>query len=547
MKSLYIIAALCLVTFVAAVDVEWPNSYTIDCVFRIGAADIEELTHFEINTANQQLRISYYDDLDFTVWNGLHAWDVYVAKDIQLCGYGGLFANAPQILPDMSLFELVDGSYIVNGLKVNKYVYSDHSEYEKPQVYTFYMTPGGTPVQWHMTGYNLYGGSHYDQYIIDYTSYTPNTTTDGAFDKPSQCSSSNIHLDRGISSQNSLLRALMSVAKAPEASATQDEIFDDFKRRYNKSYATAEETQMRRELFSRRLNMIREHNASGRRFTMKLNQFADLTLDEIHNTFTGKVKRSQLTDDEHYPNYIPHDVTPSGSLTDKTPIDWRLQGAPMVNGLVKDQGNCGSCWSFGVIGTTEGRLALKNGEWVNLSEQRVINCSWTDDYVSGNQACNGGDESLGLSQLTDIGFVEQTAQPYLSMNSYCDMTLEVDDRFKIIGYGNPESGNQDDLYTCLQDGPTAVGTAVPESFVFYAAGIYDDIENCPSDIDSIVHAVTLEGYGRQMNPDQQDETVEYWIIKNSWSSLWGDEGYIYITLENDTCSISQDPSYAVVE
>jgi C1A family cysteine protease len=105
-----------------------------------------------------------------------------------------------------------------------------------------------------------------------------------------------------------------------------------------------------------------------------LNKFSDLTKEEFESRYLGD-------------SGVPEDAQPADStLLEQgqfTPIDWRTKN---VVGPVKDQGHCGSCWSFSTVGPTEEHYAIKYGRQVVLSEQQLVDCSWAYD----NNGCNGG-------------------------------------------------------------------------------------------------------------------------------------------------------------
>ena len=87
-------------------------------------------------------------------------------------------------------------------------------------------------------------------------------------------------------------------------------------------------------------------------------------------------------------------------------------------------------------------------------------------------------------------------------------------------------------------GPISVGVAVNKNFLFYAEGVFDD-ETCSSAVEDQAHAVLAVGYGTENGKD-------YWIIKNSWSTWWGDEGYIKIARKGNICGVATSPSYPII-
>ena len=118
---------------------------------------------------------------------------------------------------------------------------------------------------------------------------------------------------------------------------------------------------------------MKEHAEGKHTFTVALNKFADMTTEEFSSTFKG-LKMGSTT--PHKTHQLTGKAVPSS-------MDWRQYG--VVTG-VKDQGQCGSCWAFSAIGSLEGAWARAGNALVSLSEQQVVDCSWS----YGNQGCNGG-------------------------------------------------------------------------------------------------------------------------------------------------------------
>ncbi|GKT33138.1 hypothetical protein ADUPG1_007139 [Aduncisulcus paluster] len=173
---------------------------------------------------------------------------------------------------------------------------------------------------------------------------------------------------RGISGSAALLRSLMTHKAVCEIDAS-DVRFAAYSRRFAKKYASLEERTERQRLFSRRYAMIEKHNANTENtFTMVINKFADLTLDEIHKIYTGFRPAYRREGDEDHGNVNDDPFWHSGQFThliDHTPetvsdwrtIDWRLY-SNTVSGTVNDQGNCGSCWAFSAVNALEVRLVI---------------------------------------------------------------------------------------------------------------------------------------------------------------------------------------------
>merc|ERR1711962_914891 len=120
-------------------------------------------------------------------------------------------------------------------------------------------------------------------------------------------------------------------------------------------------------------------------------------------------------------------------------LDWRMYGAVTP---VKDQSVCGSCWSFGTVGTLEGTLFLQTGKLVRLSQQALVDCSWG----FGNNGCDGGEDFRAYQWIMRHGGIptEDSYGPYLGQDGYCRLE-QADMGLKIKGWVNVTSGSNEAL------------------------------------------------------------------------------------------------------
>jgi len=299
--------------------------------------------------------------------------------------------------------------------------------------------------------------------------------------------------------------------------------FGKFVERYNKSYATSSEQAYRYRVFKKNLDKIVAHNEKNLGYTLAVNHFADLTTSEFSERYLG------LKFDASARKQGTLHRAASQALPDT--VDWRTKGA--VTG-VKDQGQCGSCWSFSTTGSVEGAWFLKKGSLVSLSEQNLVDCSG----AQGNQGCNGGlmDDAFQYI-ITNKGIDTEKSYPYEAEDDKC--------RFKAANVGatissfvDVKSGSESDLQSAVAQQPVSVAIDASHfSFQFYSSGVYYESSCSATELD---HGVLAVGYGT-------DSGKDYWLVKNSWGGSWGDKGYIKMSRNRkNNCGIATASSYPVV-
>jgi cathepsin L len=300
--------------------------------------------------------------------------------------------------------------------------------------------------------------------------------------------------------------------------------FGKFVQKYNKSYASSSEQAYRYRVFKKNLEQILAHNEQNLGFTLAVNHFADLTTSEFSERFLGL----KFNATSRKPAPAVHRAS-TKALPDT--VDWRTKGAVTP---VKDQGQCGSCWSFSTTGSVEGAWFLKKGSLVSLSEQNLVDCSTSQ----GNQGCNGGlmDDAFQYI-ISNKGLDTEKSYPYEAEDDKC--------RFKAANVGatissfvDVKSGSESDLQSAVAQQPVSVAIDASHfSFQFYSSGVYYEKSCSATELD---HGVLAVGYGT-------DSGKDYWLVKNSWAASWGDKGYIKMSRnKSNNCGIATASSYPVV-
>merc|ERR1711953_1533659 len=212
------------------------------------------------------------------------------------------------------------------------------------------------------------------------------------------------------------------------ASATVNQDWISYKARFGKTYANAAEESRRFAIFKENAAFIARHNldhAAGKEsYTVGVNQFADLTNAEFRSSHLAEmVEAPQIRLNYQCPVAFVDNGTPNPAE-----VDWRStsnpQGVVAVTS-VKDQGSCGSCWSFGGAAAFESAMCTSGQQdctsWSGASEQQLVDCGGKDNADLGNyydMACNGGWIDNALYYVMQTGYLDNYDDyPYVSGNT----------------------------------------------------------------------------------------------------------------------------------
>jgi C1A family cysteine protease len=297
---------------------------------------------------------------------------------------------------------------------------------------------------------------------------------------------------------------------APLSLSEYENEFTSWVGQHSKAY-TADQFFFRFSVFRKTLDTIREHNSKGLSWEMGLNQFSDMTSDEF-SRFVGQFPPSTPSNAEAF--------RPSPNFVAPASVDWIAAGAVTP---VKDQGQCGSCWAFSTIGAVEGWNFIKNQKLQSYSEQQLVDCS--KDVCYG---CQGGWPYKATEYIQRSGVCLESDYPYTARDGTCkdSQCTPAVAPGALTGYLNVS--DEKAMLEALVLGPVSVLVEADRSaFQNYRSGILDTTA-CGTQID---HAILATGYGT-------DNGVNYWKIKNSWGTSWGDRGYIRFVRDKNQCGIS---------
>lgn len=306
--------------------------------------------------------------------------------------------------------------------------------------------------------------------------------------------------------------------------------FLKWKKTHNKQYDSKTQEIERFEIFVDNYIQIQIHNSEFEKglhtHQVGLNHFADLTIKEFSNFVKTEPNQSKQN--------LPKIANLRSITFDETPdsIDWRNKNV-VTN--VKDQGQCGSCWAFSTIESVESAYAIANDDLLVLSEQELVDCS----TKYGNNGCNGGLMDYGFKYIKDNGISLESDYPYHATDGTCNQSVNKT-AVKVTGFVDVPA-TEDDLKIAVSKQPVSVGIAASSfAFQFYKTGVYST--SC--DDSQVDHGVQIVGYGSEDGKD-------YWILRNSWNTVWGDQGYMKLArntkTKNGCIQVASSASYPIIE
>lgn len=260
--------------------------------------------------------------------------------------------------------------------------------------------------------------------------------------------------------------------------------------------------------------IIEETNAKNLTYTLGHNAFSGMNSEEFSEHMHFGLNRDLIASAVGLRGFSETLDTVSVEAS----VDWRTQGAVTT---VKNQKQCGSCWSFSTTGALEGIYAIKRGNLVSFSEQQLVDC----DFIRAggtSLGCNGGDMKSAMEWIgKNNGLCTESAYPYVSgetkTNGPCQKTCSIVSGSDISTTVSVSANSDNAMMTALVQQPVSVAIEADQSsFQLYKSGVFTG--TCGTNLD---HGVLLTGYGT-MNG------LDYYIMKNSWDVTWGTQGYMYM-------------------
>jgi len=297
-----------------------------------------------------------------------------------------------------------------------------------------------------------------------------------------------------------------SVGLAAGLRDLSDYSFAHFESEFDRSYSPSERSH-RQALFDQELEGVNAQNelftAGKSTWWATVNEFSDWTKEEF-STKKGRAPTAQT------PGTAKLSSTQASNPSRK---DWRESNKVSA---VKNQGGCGSCWAFAATEVVESHYMISTGSDVVLAPQYFVNCVQNPESCGGTGGCEGAIAELAFNLTSQVGIPLEADLPYKGRDQTCGSypAAAICD-----GYVHLTPNDPSDLETAIANvGPVAVSVAA--NWGSYGGGVYSG--GCSGSSCGIDHAVVAVGY------DQ-----DYWLIRNSWGSSWGEGGYIRLTRNND--------------
>jgi len=317
--------------------------------------------------------------------------------------------------------------------------------------------------------------------------------------------------------------AAVLLAGAVASIEVSDFEFIQFLTKHGKMYSTVKEYIERKAIWLAKDLLIKQHMSRPSNFTLGHNKFSDWTPEEMKKLRGEKINEATNAYCQPPPSAMNGEVPAS--------VNWVTAGKTTP---VKDQGHCGSCWTFATTGTVESANAIFGSGLVSLSEQQLVDC------VTVDQGCNGGMTYDAYTYLMSAHAYLEADWPYTAADGTCTYDASKASSVTLATYVCVEPQTPAAMKVAVAQQPVAISIDASEPiFHNYTGGIIDSTA-CGIATD---HAVQIVGYDTD-----EASGLEYWLVRNSWGPDWGLDGFVKIAItEGDgICAINHRPLYPTV-
>jgi C1A family cysteine protease len=274
------------------------------------------------------------------------------------------------------------------------------------------------------------------------------------------------------------------------------------------------------------VNRIEAKNkqSQGQGAVFGLNKFSDMAHDEWKAKYLSNVPRS--TSERPVPQ-------PTGVQAPQS-LDWRTSG---VVTAVKNQKQCGSCWAFSATETIESSWMMANNvtniTFAPLAPQQIVDC----DNMDGG--CDGGNPYTAYQYVMSAGGLDkESAYPYTGNDGPCEFK-PASVGAKITGwkYACGEEDEKTLLNNVASKGPLSICVDA-QNWQDYTGGVMSGWQ-CAW-INVLDHCVQAVGY-------DLNASTQYWLVRNSWGTDWGESGYIRLSYGDNTCGLTNEATYVIAQ
>lgn len=329
---------------------------------------------------------------------------------------------------------------------------------------------------------------------------------------------------------NELFGAHLS-GEAPIDHETFEWMWSTFEKEFGEANPNTNNLLERKSQFEVTIENIIAHNSNPNSTYKKgINQFSDMS-DEEFNAYHRYVFDDSVKEEQHC-SATRQSVNIDSAIDVPNHWDWRDH-----NGVspVKNQGKCGSCWTFSTVGTLEAHSLIKWGSFDPLAEQQLVDCAGDFD----NHGCNGGLPSHAFEYIAHAGGIStEDAYPYFAADHNCTVKSDTFALNVVGGSVNITEGDEVELMNAVfAHGPVSIAFQVVDGFRDYSEGVYTS-DTCKNGTADVNHAVVAVGYGTCPKTG-----LDYWVVKNSWGDSWGDKGFFKIQRGVNMCGVAMCNSF----